>query len=390
MSMNLPTIPESAYPKRWEMVKSLMEREGIDFLLAYSDDHATFGPAFARWLSNWFVHFEPVCILFTQKSDPVMVVGVESISFAKIHSQIKDIRVLKDFTHPDHDYPYSEAENLVDIVSSIIDPKSCKKMGIAGRSLISHDLFELFQKVLPGEWVTLDEEVGMLRAIKTPEELEVTRYAYKIAEAGLAAAIDAIKPGITERQVAAEAEYVMRKMGAECYGIDIMVASGSVNTSPILSRTTMREIQKDDFVMLTFAPRYEGYHGALGIPVLIGNPPDEVKRATEAAIRAQKAAAALLREGQGREPDAEGRRIMEEAGFGRNFMYSGVHGIGLIEFEAPIFGPYSKGTMKENMVMSIDIPVFDGDWGGLRLEDGYIILKDGIEKLADFEYYVHK
>ncbi|MCL1896856.1 MAG: Xaa-Pro peptidase family protein [Clostridiales bacterium] len=371
------------------MVKSLMERENLDLLFVYSDDHAVFGPAYARWLSNWAVHFEPSFIVFTKKTDPVMVVGVESISFAKLHSHIKDIRILADFTHPDHDYPYSKPESLIDIVSSIADPGSCKRIGIAGRSMISYDLFKSFTDVLPGEWVTADEGMGMLRAVKTADEIEVMRYAYKIAQAGLEAAVRAIEPGVTERRVAAEAEYVMRKMGAECYGIDLMLASG-MNNSPIISRPTMREIQKDDSVMITFAPRYEGYHGAVGIPVLVGDPPDEAKRAAEAAVRAINAGAALLLDGMGREADAAERGIMEEAGFGPNFMYSGVHSIGVIEFEAPIFGPYSDCVMRENMVLSIDIPVFDGEWGGMRIEDGFLAGKEKAERLTSIEYCVQK
>jgi Xaa-Pro aminopeptidase len=152
----------------------------------------------------------------------------------------------------------------------------------------------------------------------------------------------------------------------------------------------MREIAKDDLVLLTFAPRYEGYHSALGLPVLVGNPSDEAKRAVEAAIRAQKACADLLREGQNCSAEAEARRIMEEAGLGKNFLYSGIHSVGVIEFEAPIFGPSSKAIMKENMVLSIDIPVFDGNWGGLRVEDGYLIQKNGAKRLTSFDYHARK
>jgi len=389
MPTRLPTIPASAYPKRWEMVRALMEREGLDLLLVYADDHATYGPAYARWLANFIVHFEPVCILFTRKGDPVMLVGPESPAYAKMHSRIRDIRVLREFTHPDEDYPYTRLESLADILSSIMNPASCKKMGIAGRSMIPYDLFDGFQRALPGEWVTVDEQMGELRAIKTPEELAVIAYAYTIAEAGLSTAIRAVAPGVPERHVAAEAEYVMRRMGAEGYGIDTMVASGE-NSSPILARTTLREIGKDDLVLLTFAPRYEGYHAALGLPVLVGNPSGEAKRAVEAAIRAQTASAALLRDGQGCAAEGEARRIMDEAGLGKNFLYSGIHSVGVIEFEAPIFGPSSKAVMKKNMVLSIDIPVFDGDWGGLRVEDGYLIEENGAKRLTGFEYYVQK
>lgn len=71
------------------------------------------------------------------------------------------------------------------------------------------------------------------------------RHAYAIAEAGLAAAVKAIRPGVTEREVAAEAEYAMRRAGSEGMGIDTIVASGP-HARPILARTTFRKIQPDD------------------------------------------------------------------------------------------------------------------------------------------------
>ena len=389
MLEKLPTIPAVEYPKRWEMVKELMSREGLDLLIVYSDDRCVFGPAYARWLADLFVHFEPVCILFTPKSDPIMLIGPESVGYVKIHSQIKDIRILKEFEHPDQDFPYTKFEWLVDIVSDFVDPKLCKKIGIAGRSLISYDLFSEFKKILPGEWVTVDDQMDRMRGVKSPAEIEVMKYAYKIAEAGLQAGVSAVEAGVPERMIAAEMEYVMRKMGVECYGIDTMVAGGE-HTSPIYSRTTMRKIAKDDLVMLLVAPRYEGYHGALAVPVLVGNPSDEAKRAVDAAIRAQEACAAMMKDGQTNVAEAEARRVMEEGGFGEGFAYAGIHSIGVVEFEAPIFGPTSKDVMKENMILSIDIPVFHFKWGGLRLEDGYIIEKSGAKRLTSFDYLIEK
>ena len=73
---------------------------------------------------------------------------------------------------------------------------------------------------------------------------------------------------------------------------------------------------------------------------------------------------------------------MTEAGLGENFLYSGLHSIGIIEFESPIFGPGSSEVIRENMVISVDIPVFNAPWGGLRVEEGYLIKKDGCERLS--------
>ena len=92
------------------------------------------------------------------------------------------------------------------------------------------------------------------------------------------------------------------------------------------------------------------------------------------AIRAQEACAALLRPGlEGRAVEAEGRRIVGEGGLGEAFLYSGLHSVGVIEFEPPIFGPSSPAVLQPGMVISIDIPMFNADWGGLRVESGYLV-----------------
>ena len=54
-----PTIPQSEYPRRWAKVQAWMAEQKLDILVAYADDRATFGPAHARWLANFPVHFEP-------------------------------------------------------------------------------------------------------------------------------------------------------------------------------------------------------------------------------------------------------------------------------------------------------------------------------------------
>ena len=71
-------------------------------------------------------------------------------------------------------------------------------------------------------------------------------------------------------------------------GIDTIVASGP-NAQPILARATLRRLETDELVLLTVAPRYAGYHGAIGRPVLVGDPGDEIRRAVDFACRTQEA-----------------------------------------------------------------------------------------------------
>ena len=200
----------------------------------------------------------------------------------------------------------------------------------------------------------------------------------------------AIRVGVTEREVAAEAEAAMRRAGAEGTGIDTIVASGP-HSRPILGRSTFRPIQQNELVLLTIAPRYEGYHAAIGRPVFVGDPGDEIVRALEVAGQAQEACFQSMRPGvERREVEAVGRRIVEAAGLGEYFLYSGVHSIGVIEFEPPIFGPSSAAWLKKDMIISVDIPLFDAPWGGLRVEDGFRITEAGDERLNETPLLIQK
>ncbi|HFE66566.1 MAG TPA: aminopeptidase P family protein [Chloroflexi bacterium] len=390
MTVTKPTIPLTEYRERWARVQAMMARQDLDFLVAYADDRAVFGPAHARWLANFPVHFEPVCILMPRAGEPIMLCGPESDEYALLAGQITDVRVLQEFTHPDEDYPYSTIQSLAEIMAETgADLQTVRRVGLAGRGLMGADVLAAFEKTLPqAEWLDVENALCDLRAQKSPAEIEVIKYAYRIAEIGLQAALDTIAVGVTEREVAAEIESAMRRAGAEGTGIDTIVASGP-NSRPILARSTFRKIQADELVLLTIAPRYEGYHAAIGRPVLVGNPGDEVRRALDAAARAQEACYQALRPGiEGREVEAVGRQIVEEAGFGEYFLYSGVHSVGVIEFEPPIFGPSSPARLKENMIISVDIPMFNAPWGGLRIEDGYLLTAVGAEKLHTTPYLI--
>lgn len=387
-----PTIPPDEYPKRWAQVQDLMQEHDLDLVIAYADDRATFGAAHARWLADFPVHFEPVCVLLFPSGTPIMLCGPESDEYAILRGQIADIRVLKEFTHPDEDYPFSTIHSLAEVVSETrSNLSSVRKVGLAGRELMSFDILSAFHQALPdAQWLNIENMMCDLRAVKSPAEIAVIRYAYQIANVGFQAALDVIRVGVTEREVAAEIEAAMRRAGAEGTGIDTIVASG-LNTRPILARSTFKAIQSNEMVLLTIAPRYEGYHAAIGRPIMVGQVNERIRQAFNVAVEAQKACFAAMRPGiEGRMVEAVGREIVEAAGLGEHFLYSGVHSVGVIEFEPPIFGPSSAAQLKTDMIISVDIPLFNAPWGGLRIEDGYIITSDGAERLHQTPYEIQK
>mgnify|MGYP002266614092 FL=1 len=88
--------------------------------------------------------------------------------------------------------------------------------------------------------------------------------------------------------------------------------------------------------------------------------------------------------------EAIGRQVIKEAGYEKNFMYSGLHSVGVIEFEPPIFGPSSRTVIEKDMIISVDIPLFESDVSGMRMEDGYLITDTGARKLTDSPQWIQK
>ena len=391
MLINLPKIPLEEYPKRWAKVQEVLEAEKLDILLLYADDRHTYGTAYARYYGNLPVAFEPVLLLFTPGKDPVLLVGPETIGYASEVGTIRDIRVLKEFAAENEDYPYIELTPLKEVVSQCVSSE-IRRVGLGALNLMGAEIYETIRKSFPDAvFIKEDAILEPLRGVKSPAEIEVIKYAYKLANMGMEAAVKAVRPGVTEREIAAEAEYVMRKNGAEGTGIDTILVSGS-NANHILGRTTTRVIQENDFVVITLAPRYEGYHGACGRCVFVGKVDEKQLASVKAEIEAQNTCGKNLLPGRiGSEVEAMGREIMAKAGYGENFLYSGLHSVGVIEFEPPILGPSSNTVIEENMVISVDIPLFEAkDVLGSRTEDGYLITKNGPERLTSAEQLIFK
>ena len=387
VTKDFPRIPDAEFRTRWQRLQSAMSHAALDMVIAYADDHAVAGPGHARYLADFAPHFEPVCVLVPAAGEPLLLSGPETETLAQLTARVKDVRVVREFTHPDEEYPFTRLVGLRDAIAEASQRAGVppRRVGLAGLELMPIKMYQALGQALSNVQVVETEHlVTGLRAIKTPAEQAVIRYAYQIAQAGIQAAFDAIYEGASEREVAAAAEFAMRFMGSEGMGIDTIVASGP-NTRPILARTRLRDLRRDELILLTIAPRYEGYHAAIGRPVVIGQPSDEVRRAMQVAVTAQGAAMQAMRPGApGSQVEGAARRVVEAAGLGEHFLYSGVHSVGVVEFEPPIFGPGNHDPLQADMVLSIDVPLFHAPWGGLRYEDGYLITKTGAEPLDDF------
>jgi Xaa-Pro aminopeptidase len=195
-------------------------------------------------------------------------------------------------------------------------------------------------------------------------------------------ALEVLKPGVKESEVAAEMEYAARRAGAEEMSFPTIIASGARSALPH-GRATEQRIAPGGFVVCDFGVILAGYCSDQTRTVWVGTPGEEALRAYEAVKEAQAAAIAAVRPGiSAGEVDAAARRVLYKAGLGRYFTHSTGHGVGLEIHEAPRVAAAQKEVLQSGMVITIEPGVyFPGKWG-VRIEDMVAVSEIGCEVLT--------
>lgn len=250
-------------------------------------------------------------------------------------------------------------------------------------------LLQLFQQVNPQVKVVDSAPVmDTLRMVKSPQELALMQQAARIAERGMEVAIQAIRPGATENEVAAEAIYAMRKAGASGTAVPIFVNSG-VRSLWLHGTATAKVIEWGDLVVVCLVPVFRGYCVDLTRTAIVGEPTAAQRRLFDTYLAAQQAAIEAVRPGVPiSELDRAAEAVVKDAGFGEHYVKGMGHGIGLRfeETPAPTIHPkHASLELKEGMTITAGHPVLAVPGiGGVRLEDTGLVTAVGWQGITDY------
>jgi Xaa-Pro aminopeptidase len=224
--------------------------------------------------------------------------------------------------------------------------------------------------------------VEQARMVKDADELALIRAAVALGASLFERALEVIRPGVKESEVAAEMEYLARRAGAAEMSFPTIVAAGKRSALPH-GRASTAAIPSRGFVVCDFGVILSGYCSDRTRTVHVGRPTSEARRMYEAVREAQAAAMEMVKTGVGvGEVDREARKVLKGKSLARHFTHSTGHGVGLEIHEAPRIAAGQTEILRAGMVITIEPGVYIADRGGVRIEDMVVVTERGCEVLT--------
>ncbi|MCL4418049.1 MAG: Xaa-Pro peptidase family protein [Actinobacteria bacterium] len=380
----MATMPKDEFEKRIAKVVNLIQDKGVEAVFIYFNELFIYN---GRYLTDWHPTVEQGAVLVTEAGKYCVLCGPEAGPGAKFDSMITETRNLSCFMVPEEEYPGAYISSFKEVFEEFVGKSEIKKLGIAGLEGTPYGIIKSIQDELQKvELVDLTSEYERLRAVKSIWEIENIKTAYKIADEATKAIMLLIKSGIREYEVAAAGEYAARKMGANGFGYQTIIGTGD-RVKGIVPVASNHKYESGEITTVGISPRYNGYNAtAAQTYVVDGKWTNEFKDYMNIVAEALFLTKSNIKIGNvGKDIDKITRGFIKNKGLGEYSIMPYLHSTGLCEYEIPFFGPNSNDVIQENMVLCVDLSLFNHPkFPGTRIETGWIVRKYGPEPLSTF------
>ena len=240
--------------------------------------------------------------------------------------------------------------------------------------------------------IALVSTVGVVesaRVVKDSYELTTLRRAGQLLSNTTREILRAVAAGQSERDLALDIDWRLRKAGFERTAFETIVASGP-NAALPHARPTERILSEGDLVVLDFGGVYDSYCVDLTRTVSLGPASARARQVYAAVLNGHDQALAAVRPGASRFAiDEAARTVLEQEGMGAAFGHGTGHGLGLEVHEDPRITRRRSDVdsrdeaLVAGMVFTIEPGAYFPGWGGIRIEDDVVVTADGVELLTD-------
>lgn len=290
----------------------------------------------------------------------------------------------------------SSKNSVKEILKYLKTKHEIKKLGFEGHNIS----FLEHKKLLQRFDYSKHQSLHSLRIIKTSDEISKIENACKLGDKTFTYILKKIKLGISEKELANEIEFFIKKAGSDI-SFPPIVAFGKNSAIPHHQTSDKRLATSDQLVLLDFGVKLNNYCSDMTRTIFFGKPTREQKKMYQTVLEAQEKAidflsqcySELVSESQtktrsqnkfgmtGKNIDRIARDYIIFKGY-QTIPHSLGHGIGIDVHEAPHLSPKSKDVLKEGMVFSIEPGIYVPQLGGVRIEDLVFLRKNKIRLLT--------
>nr|WP_304579505.1 Xaa-Pro peptidase family protein [uncultured Acetatifactor sp.] len=377
--------------KRLGGVRRILAEKNLDAAFIYFDE---LNVANGWYLTGWCGQFEKGAVLVPGHGEPILLGGPESEPFAQMDAAITKVRCFPVFMVPDEEYPNATIIDFRQLNEELkAEGTVLNRIGIVGTTTIPHQVYLDVAAGFPGvELVDITEEYELMRAYKSDWEVEQAARCVELCDLAYDKMADAIRPGAFEYEVAAAGEAVCRMGGAHSFAYATIVGSGP-RAKAVVPTATNKRMEDGELVMIGIAPRINGYAGTFGDTVPVNGAYTQQQKDLLNYMRETfRLTYGMLKPGMcGRQIDEPGRRYYEKHGLMEYIVCPFAHSMGLMEAEAPFFGPNGDFELAPGMIVNVDVSFFGHpQLHGGRIETCFVITEDGSRPLSPklFDYFM--
>lgn len=270
-------------------------------------------------------------------------------------------------------------------VSQILEELSQKykltKIGFEEENLSFLEHKVLSRKIKGVKLVSTGKYLAHLRILKNENEIQAIKSACKITDAAFTHILRYLKPGVTEKEIALELEFFIKKKGGEL-SFPSIVAFGANSSVPHHSTGNKRLVLKDKFILLDFGVKKDQYCSDMSRTVFIGKVDEKLIKMYQTVLDSQQKAIEKIAVGKrAGEIDQVAREYIIGQGY-PSIPHSLGHGVGLEVHESPTLAPKSRDLLKPGMVFTIEPGIYIPGLGGVRIEDDILLTKSGPQILT--------
>lgn len=373
-------IPKEEYAARVKELRRKMAERSLDIGILYSNPYM---PGDVMYFCGYDPQLEnPIALVSQEKF--ILLTGPEGSNNAAEQLTYGEIRVPVEMNMPDEDYPnfYDKYNKLEDIIDEL-HPGKIRRVGLLTRSdVMAMNVLEMLRPYFRDADIVDASDIVyyQMRFLKSVNEMAVQRISNQICAEGLKAMIESLEEGMTELELTAVGDYVMKRMGASVYGFDTFLLSGPrINT--IIGRGTHKVIKRGELVSIGVASRFNGYAStARRMAVCGGEPTKAQKELMDRTVKAHELAVEQFVEGNRRcDLNRTVTKYFDQFDLSKYQVYTCAHGTGIHECQEGIpFIQYDETPIARNCSMMIDIGLYNHpELYGSCIENPYLINEKG-------------